>query len=260
MTLTKENLQKIKDAEQIWLLLDYDGTLADFAPTPDDVYPDPELITLIQKLAEHPKIKLAIISGRRLSHIEELVPLSGIWLAGSYGLEMRTPAGEHVHRADLKTLRPQLETLKPQWAALIDEEEDFYLEDKGWSLALHARFANDLLAEQILAQGRALAERTCSDDKFQLLGGHKFLEIAPLEADKGNTVVYLLKQGEQTRQVPVYLGDDDKDERAFPVVQKFGGLAGCVCNPKRITCADFLLESPRQTRDWLTNLLQQLSR
>jgi trehalose 6-phosphate phosphatase len=255
MNLSPRNWKKIRDAEQIWLLLDYDGTLADFAPTPDDVIPDPELIALLQNLVEHPKIKLAIISGRRLAHIEKLVPLPGVWLAGSYGLEMRTPTGEHLHRADYAALRPQLGQLKPQWAELIHGEEGFYLEDKGWSLALHARFADASLAEQILMQGRTLAEQTCSDEAFQLLGGHKFLEIAPQDADKGHTVAFLLQQDGRDQMMPIYLGDDDKDERAFPIVQQFGGFAGCVCKPKRSTCADFLLESPQQTRDWLRKFL-----
>jgi trehalose 6-phosphate phosphatase len=258
MTLSPENWQKIRKAEKIWLLLDYDGTLANFAPTPDDVIPDPELIALIQSLAKHPKIKLAIISGRRLAHIEKLVPLSEIWLAGSYGLEMRTPTGDYLHRADYENVRPQLDQLKPQWAALLHNLEGFYLEDKGWSLALHARFADDSVAEQILMQGHVLAEQTCSEEKFQLLGGHKFLEIAPQEADKGNTVAYLLGQEHQSNRVPIYLGDDDKDERAFPIVQQFGGFAGCVCNPKRCTCADFVLESPYQARDWLEHFSDQL--
>lgn len=257
MILSQENQQKIVDAERIWLLLDYDGTLADFAPTPDDVIPDPELIALLRNLTKHPKIKLAIISGRRLAHIEKLVPLPGIWLAGSYGLEMRTPSGTHVHRADYEALRPQLDQLKPQWANLIHNKKGFYLEDKGWSLALHARFADDLVAEQVLTEGQVLAKETCSDEKFQLLGGHKFLEVAPQEADKGNTVAYLLQQENQAQSLPIYLGDDDKDERAFPIVQQLGGLAGCVCNPKRSTCADFILESPQQARDWLKDFSNQ---
>ena len=220
--------------------------------------PDPELIALIQDLANRPKIKLAIISGRRLAHIEKLVPLLGIWLAGSYGLEMRTPSGTHMYRADYAALRPKLERVKPQWANLIDGKDGFYLEDKGWSLALHARFADDALAARILAQSQVLAKHSLSDGKFKLLGGHKFLEIAPQEADKGNTVAYLLQQDKQTICVPIYLGDDDKDERAFPTVQQFGGLAGCVCNPKRSSCADFFLESPQQARDWLKKLSNQL--
>jgi trehalose 6-phosphate phosphatase len=258
MNLTKENLHKLKQAKRIWLLLDYDGTLADFAPTPDDVFPDADLIALLQELANQPKIRLAIISGRRLAHIQKLVPLSGIWLAGSYGVEMRTPSGEHLQRADYKYLRPQLDKLKPGWEKLIKGQSGFYLEDKGWSLALHARYAKDSQATQTLSQARLLAEQACSDERFQILGGHKFLEIAPKEADKGNTVDYLLQEVAQNHIFPIFIGDDDKDERAFPVVQAYGGLAGCVCGSMRSTQANFILTSPQDTRAWLVDLLTVL--
>ena len=46
----KEALQRVMDADKLRLFLDYDGTLADFAPTPDEVYPDPELIDLLNRL------------------------------------------------------------------------------------------------------------------------------------------------------------------------------------------------------------------
>jgi trehalose-phosphatase len=260
VNFSPEVLRKIKQAGQIWLLLDYDGTLADFAPTPDDVIPDPALIALIQKLVRHPKISVAIISGRRLAHIEKLLPLPGIWLAGSYGLEMRTPAAEHLQRADYEDLRPHLERLKPAWTDLVKGQDRFYLEDKGWSLALHARFVEDSLAEAILSEARSIAERTCGDAKFQILGGHKFLEIAPLAADKGHTVTYLLEKSRSEQSLPIYLGDDDKDERAFTVVQSYGGVAGCVCHRPRPTQADFQLASPKAVRQWLGELDRILSR
>lgn len=259
MSLSGETLRKIKTTQKIWLLLDYDGTLADFAPTPDDVLPDPDLIRLVQQLADHPKIKLAIISGRRLSHIEKLIPLDGIWLAGSYGLEVRKPKGTRIHRTDYDLIRPVLEVLKPAWAELIHGQEGFYLEDKGWSLALHARFAEDTLAERILSKARSIAEEACRKTGLKLLGGHKFLEIAPEEADKGKTVAFLLEQAAEDHIFPIFIGDDDKDERAFPVVQSFGGLAGCVCQPRRgDTTADFTLTSPEVTRRWLKQLLEAL--
>jgi trehalose 6-phosphate phosphatase len=254
MNFSKELLGKLANAARIWLLLDYDGTLADFAPTPDDVFPDQELIRLLKELSSHPKIDLAIVSGRRLAHIEKLVPISSVWLAGSYGLELRTPMGERLYRADYQQLRPPLEQLKPKWNQLIEGQKGFYLEDKGWSLALHARFADNDLAEQVLNRARLLAEQYCSDTMFRILGGHKFLEIAPKEANKGNTVTYIIQNSTSELVFPLYLGDDDKDEQAFPIVQAMGGLAGCVCHQPRKTAANFQLRSTQDTRRWLKKL------
>jgi trehalose-phosphatase len=255
MTIPNKILENIRKKRHSWLLLDYDGTLADFSPTPDDVVPDDALIALIDKLAKTPKYDIAIISGRRLSHIEMLMPIEGIWLAGSYGLEMRLPSGEYLYRADFNAIRPTLEKLKPIWTRLMDGKEGFFIEDKGWSLAIHARYALDGLASDILEKARQAAQRIMADESFNLLGGHKFLEIAPKNADKGLSVSFLLGEFTQSNTLPIYIGDDDKDERAFPVVQEFGGMAGCVCFPLRETGANFTLDSPYETRKWLQRLL-----
>jgi trehalose-phosphatase len=214
---------------------------------------------LLKELSNQPKIDLAIVSGRRLAHIEKLVPISGVWLAGSYGLELRTPTGERIHQADYQRLRPPLEQLKPRWKQLIEDQQGFYLEDKGWSLALHARFADDDLVDRVLYHARLLADQLCSNKMFQILGGHKFLEIAPKEADKGKTVNYLVQKPRSKHILPIYLGDDDKDEKAFPIVQAMGGFAGCICHQPRKTLANFRLQSVRETREWLKDLLVVIS-
>ena len=82
------------------LYLDYDGTLAPFAPTPDDVLPDESVIGLISQLADSPNVRVSIVSGRRLGHIRKLLPINGILLAGTYGVELRCirSGGPHCHR------------------------------------------------------------------------------------------------------------------------------------------------------------------
>jgi hypothetical protein len=37
--------------------------------------------------------------------------------------------------------------VKPRWERLIADRDGFFLEDKGWALAIHARFAADGEAE-----------------------------------------------------------------------------------------------------------------
>ena len=55
--------EKVDQADYLWLFLDYDGTLADFAATPDVLIPDEELIGLIAQLAGKPDVRISIISG-----------------------------------------------------------------------------------------------------------------------------------------------------------------------------------------------------
>jgi trehalose 6-phosphate phosphatase len=255
--------ERLAHAERLWLFLDYDGTLADFAPTPDEVTPDSELAGLLARLVQHPRILVAVVSGRRLSHVQMLVPVPGILLAGTYGIELQLPNGRQVHRASLEVIRPTLDALKPQWEALISGRGGFFLEDKDWTLALHARFATDDQTAQVLTAARRMAGGVIEQAPsvpFRLLGGHKFLEIGPELADKGRTIDYLLDQYPVPGALPLYLGDDDKDEEAFGVVKARGGLAVLVAAEPRDTAADCRLESPQAVRHWLERLTARLGR
>lgn len=246
--------ERLAQAERLWLFLDYDGTLADLAPTPEHVNPDPELIDLLSKLAEHPRIRVVVISGRRLDQIQALLPVPGILLAGTYGIELKTPKGQRINRVEYDAIRPALDTLKPRWEHLIAGREDFFLEDKGLALALHGRFADEDEAERVLVTARCLATKVASSGPFRLLGGHKFLEIGPRLAHKGQTVDYLLDRYPWPGALPLYLGNNDKDEEAFSVIKAQGGIAILVAPEPCNTEADCRLESPQAVRNWLETL------
>ena len=83
--------RRTTSARNIRLFLDYDGTLAEFADSPDTILPDPALIKLMEQLVAADGILPAVISGRRLSHIRQLLPVAGLLLGGTYGVEMQLP-------------------------------------------------------------------------------------------------------------------------------------------------------------------------
>ncbi len=250
--------ERLTQAKRIWLFLDYDGTLADFAPTPEHVNPEPEVVDLLTRLSQHPCLRIAVVSGRRLSHVQALLPVPGVLLAGTYGIEIRTPDGRRVSRVAYDDIRPTLDALKPAWEHVIEGRQGFFLEDKGWALALHARFADQDEAERVLDTTRRMANEAASSGPFRLLGGHKFLEVGPRLANKGSTVDYLLERHPWPAAVPLYIGDDDKDEEAFSVIKARGGIAILVASEPRNTQADCRLESPQAARCWLEALLTNL--
>lgn len=258
MTACQQVKARIAAAERVWWFLDYDGTLADFAPNPDVIVPDPALIALVTALAADEQMRVTIISGRRLAHIEQLLPIDGIIQAGSYGLEVRLESGERQHPIALAEIRPILDTLKPEWAALLAGRDGFYLEDKGWTLAVHAKDAAAEEGESVIGQARAVAEQTIAGqhaDRFRLLGGHRFLEIGPRAASKRRTVTAILAEHAWPGALPVYLGDDDKDAVAFAVVQAQGGFAVGVGERAAVDSADCRLPSPAAARRWLRSFI-----
>jgi trehalose-phosphatase len=244
----------LQNGSPIWLFLDYDGTLSDFAPNPDIIEPKPEVIECVQQLSAHPLIRVSIVSGRRLKHVKDLIPVSGILLAGTYGIEILTPEGKNVFREDYETIRPVLDWLKPRWEALITRHSGFYLEDKGWALAIHARFANNHVASQVLAAAQKYIIEIPNTDQFRVLGGDKFLEFGSKKANKGETIRYLLDQFPFDNALPVYVGDDDKDEEAFGVIIAAGGIAVQVAVQDGSSLASARLDNPKAVLNWLKTL------
>ncbi|MEJ2598889.1 MAG: trehalose-phosphatase [Anaerolineales bacterium] len=246
---------QVERGKPVWFFLDYDGTLADFAPTPDIVEPDPQLIHILGQLARQSNLRLTLISGRMLSQIRILVPLEDIYLAGTYGVEIQLPSGEVIQRVSLQTIRTALERVKEGWTNLVQNLNGYFIEDKNWAVAMHARFAERGEADSVLDQARIIAGRETGEGDLQLLGGDRFLEIGPTLAHKGETVAWMLDNFPLPEALLVYLGDDDKDEQAFAVIHARGGLCVLVGPRLEDTKADYHLDDPSRVRKWLNNWL-----
>jgi trehalose-phosphatase len=149
-----------------------------------------------------------------------------------------------------------MEKLKPQWRNLIHPHPDIYLEDKGWSLALHAKNVDQRTAEQIIREAQKIVDRfEISKDAYRILGGHKFIEIAPRLANKGLTIAHLITSTPLNGALPVYIGDDDKDEEAFSYIIQNQGVAIKVSSKACMTKAQLRLENPNSVRQFLRLLL-----
>jgi trehalose 6-phosphate phosphatase len=247
----------VSAAERLWLFLDYDGTLVEFTRTPDIIKPDPKVIDLIKCLAGKNRIRLAIVSGRRLKDLQALLPVQGIFIAGTYGIEVQTPEGERIQREDYALVRPYLEQLKPQWQEIIDGHRGFYLEDKGWSLAVHARFAPEKEAMRVISTIQQSLDQDLITDEYRLIKQSKFLEVSSAKAHKGKAVAFLLNSFPLLEARLLYVGDDTNDAEAFLTIHANDGVAISVAQYFgyiRSTGGDYVLKSPKAVRKWLENL------
>jgi len=250
-----ELIHKAVKARYLRLFLDYDGTLADFAPSPDTLLPDLELIALVKRLVNTKGILPAIISGRKLEHISKLLPVKGLLLGGTYGIEIKLPDGQYWSAMDFQEVRPIIEHILPLWKKLIENKNGFYLEDKGWSLALHGGFANETDAKDVLDAAHKIIEELKPDSRFRLYDGELFLEYAPSLASKTIAAQWVIDNFNPKGALNIFIGDDEKDEEAFSVVKKSGGFSVKVSANSCETNADLILKNPIETRNWLQELL-----
>jgi len=259
LRFTSENElnQWVSGSDHLRLFLDYDGTLVEFNRTPDIIHPDPHIIALVQRLADRARLRLAIISGRRLLDIQTLLPVKGIYLAGTYGIELLTPGGERIERGDFSVVRPYLEQLKPQWMEIIGGRKGYYLEDKGWSLALHARFAPENEATRVISSIQQTLNQELITDEFRIIKQRKFLEVGSAKANKGKAVAFILNSFLLPGAQLVYIGDDANDAEAFETIHANGGIAISVAQYFgyiRPSGGDYVFKSPKAVRRWLENL------
>ena len=246
--------QHLAAGGRVCLFLDYDGTLVPIGRTPDEARPDASLLELLTGLAALPTLRVVILSGRSLSSLREVLPVPSLTLAGTYGTEIQMPGQGVVIRSDPAHLRPIMEQVKSAWAQLAAERSGFLLEDKGLAVALHALLADPSDADSVLPQAQSAATHIITTDRFRILRGDRYLEVAPATAHKGQTVEWLLDHHRPRDALLIYCGDDEKDEEAFAVIRQHGGIPIVVGQVRRATLAIHWFGSPDALRGWLQAL------
>jgi len=227
------------------LFLDFDGTLVEFAATPDGVQPEPALRALLERLLDRFDGAVAIITGRRIASIDALLAPLRLPVAGLQGLERRSADGViHQPAAPAAWLVP----LRTRLRAHVDTHPGLLLEDKEFSLALHYRAAPEHEAVTRGLLQSLLSERP---SEARLLEGNCVFELRPGSADKGTALEMFMTEAPFLGRSPVYLGDDDADLPAMQAAQRHRGLAIGV--GPRIT-AQHRLNDPAAVRDWLETL------
>jgi len=239
---------RIRNADRLFLLLDYDGTLCPIVSRPELAVCPPQVRSLLGKLRDSPKARVAIISGRALEDLKNKVGVQGIMYVGNHGLEVENPAGSHRKKLsperqnELKKIRDSLETdLKPVPGILF--------EDKGPILTVHYRNAPREFAFRV----QEAAEKALQPfpDRWQVSPGKKIVEIRPQAGfDKGKTVREILNRFPSGRSLPVYLGDDHSDEDAFQALGS-QGVSIWVGSGAASSSAQYFLLDPEEVRGFL---------
>ena len=82
------------------ILMDFDGTLAEFQVDPNAVTLSPQRQILLQKLDKRTDLSAGIVSGRRVADLHERVPgTPSMFFAGLHGLEIEGPGLRFAHSA-----------------------------------------------------------------------------------------------------------------------------------------------------------------
>lgn len=232
------------------LLLDIDGTLLNFAPTPREVQVPPTLRGTLQRLWEMTGGAVALVSGRTLDDIALIFAPLELPAIGGHGAEFSPyPGGD----AEVVRLAPLDQNVKRKLAAVRDIGPGVILEDKTHSIAIHYRLAPD--KEQAVRDAVRAICAGFPDGLLEILPGNKVIEVKQAGFDKGSAVRELMRYPPFTGRRPIFIGDDTTDEMVFPVLREFDGIGFSV--GRRVDSAVGCFETPGDVRWWLEMLTRE---
>ncbi len=199
------------------LFLDLDGTLIDIAPTPDSVVVPPELLPNLRAIRGRLGDALAVVSGRPIEQIDQLLGDTPFAVAGEHGGAIRREPGGPIERIELPSV-------PDEWVErareVVARHPGAMLERKARGFVLHYR--------QAPQAGEALREALRSildsaQDRYVVLPAHMAWEVKARGTDKGTAVASLLARDPFAGRVPVYVGDDVTDEDGMRAARSAGG-------------------------------------
>lgn len=227
-----EHLKHVLLRNDLLICLDYDGTLTPIKPLPGLAKLSLKTKALLEELSKRPGVRLAVISGRGLIDIEKTVGVKGIVYSGNHGL---TAKGQGINFR-VKIPEKTAEALKCLEIPLREKLEKFngvIVENKDPGITVHYRNANKKDFPNIRRVFRKITGAAGIKKLIAEQGGKRVLEVLPnVSWDKGKMVLWLLenKRGDK-KMLPVYLGDDTTDEKAFRVL-KNKGLTVLIGSPR----------------------------
>jgi len=247
--VVEEAVARVAGAGRACLLLDYDGTLVPFAPTPELARPDRELLELVAGLAETAGVEVHVVSGRKRGTLERWLGALPVALHAEHGFWSR-PRGGSWTSADPGDVRWR----EPVAAILRDFAErtpGSLVEEKTVGFAWHYRGAEPDYGEQQARELSLHLAALVSNAPVEILTGDKVLEVRPNGIHKGQVVRAVLERGADGALL-VAMGDDRTDEDLFAALPE--GAVAVHVGPSA-SAAGLRLADVRAARAFLAAIL-----
>lgn len=179
----------------------------------------PRVRARLRRLARHPRVGVAVLSGRTLDDVRARVGVPRVVYGGCHGLEI---AGAGLGFRPPPAWLGRLAAARRALKLLGKRVPGVRLEDKRLALAVHYRRVPPAYHGALRALVRRLA-----GPGLGLIAGKGVVDLVPAgDWDKGRAACWIaarLSRGRgRGRPVVLYAGDDATDERAFAALR---GLA-----------------------------------
>ncbi len=208
--ITEELVEKYRKAGKKLILLDYDGTLVDYASLPEDAVPSEKLLDSLLTLNTPPDTKVVIITGRSFADMENFMGDLPVDIIAEHGAIIRENG---TWRQLLRDSGKWKAKVQPVLEHFIEDCPGAFVEEKDFSLAWHYR---NMEQEAGMAASRALIgelEKTIGDLGLRVTDGKKVVEVKCGDIHKGKGTEYLTDKVHY--DFILSIGDDKTDEDMF---------------------------------------------
>ena len=246
----------LRSAQAPLLLLDYDGTLADFRVDRFTARPWSGVRELLTQIQNDGRTQIRVITGRPAIEINQLLQLpSPVEVWGLHGAERLFADGRREMQQVSPEARHKLDELR---VLLRADAFGGLFEDKPNAAVMHWRGHSPQRAKIIEQKSRALFEPAAQVKGLSLLPFESGIELRA-GRDKGGAVRAIVDQIGAGNPV-VFLGDDLTDEPAFRAVNRMTTphISVLVRRALRETDAQIWLKPPEDLRWFLRQWINAL--
>lgn len=246
---------RVRAADNRCLVLDYDGTLAPFTENRVEARPLDGVVDALTEIRDAGETFLAVMTGRPISELLELLGDLGIPVSASQGTEFRWPDGTTQRHEPSEAVERRLDRAQSEAEAIAPANR---VERKLASVALHTRGMPEERAGRLQEAACAVWSLDADDCDLECRRFSGGVELRLKGIDKG-TALRALLDGHREDALRVYVGDDETDEDAFEVLLD-GGIGIKVGRRGVPTKAHGRLESPEAVRAFLAVWIEVTTR
>lgn len=251
MSITDGATTRIHSARKLVLVLDYDGTLVSFAPTPELAAPDATLLELLEKLTQRPDTEVHIASGRDRRTLEKWLGHLKLALHAEHGYWNR-PRGSSDWVAAAKVTEGWREKARAIMEEFAARTPGALVEEKTASLCWHFRRCEPVFASMQERELRLHLAELFRNHAVEVLRGSKIVELRQIGIHKGLILSHLESEMDPDTCL-VAIGDDTTDEDMFANLPENGVGIHVGAGLSR---APFRLADPQAVREFLQELVR----
>jgi alpha,alpha-trehalase len=218
-----KHLDEFKDQliqKDVFVFLDYDGTLTPIVATPDLAVLSGEMRAAVRKLSD--RYNVSIVSGRATEDVRSKVQIDGIFYAGSHGFEIVNPEGKKKINEEARAIRRVIDEAHQKLSEGLKNIPGALVENVTYTISAHYRLVSD---EDFPKVKEAIDDILSKYPDLRVTNGKKVFELRPkIDWNKGKAVEWILNVlgYHPGKHSVIYIGDDVTDEDAFAAIEGKG--------------------------------------